>query len=344
MKRSSIGKKILTVLIAAAVAVLSAACGKSSEESSESTENSSPVTIRVGYFGTPQYQTQLAIAKENGYFDEAFDGMDVEIEYSFFAGAGPAINEALLAGDLDVAFGVGDQPTLSGISNGNGNIIVSRIVKNARGTGIIVGNDRGIDSVEDLKGRKIAVAVGTANQKTLDLLLEDAGLTESDTEIINLSSIDDQLAAISSGEIDAAFTANLAYGLDKAEQNNIASLLTDCKAHPNYSYLSIKRSFINENSDIVQKFIDALYQADKWYAENQDEGIRIVASFLNIDEETARVGNESSDIGMALDNEDIENLEITYEFMEKNDILPNKIEDVSSITDDSFIKNAASNN
>lgn len=340
MKNLSLLKKMFTALSALIVATAFTSCGKAADESGS---GANPITIRVGYFGTSQYQTQLAVAKEKGYFDEVFEGMDVNIEYNFFAGAGPAINEALLAGDIDIAYGVGDQPTLSGISNGNGNVIVSRVVKNARGTGIIVGSDLGISSVAELKNRKIAVAVGTANQKTLDLLLADAGLTEADVEIVNLSSIDDQLAAISSREIDAAFTANLAYGLNKAEQNNTASLLTDCTSHPNYAYLSINRNFADENHDAVQKFINALYKADRWYAENKEEGIQIVADFLGIDVETARIGNESSDIEMAFNDEDIENLKITYEFMENNDILPNKIDDLSSIIDDSFIKEAISN-
>lgn len=341
MKHKFLTKRILTILSVGIMAFSLVSCGKSAEQNKS--ENST-VKIRVGYFGTSQYQTQLAIAKEKGYFDEAFKDMNVEVEYNFFAGAGPAINEAALSGEIDVAFGVGDQPTLSGISNGNENIIVSRIVKNARGTGILVGYNSDINSIEKLKGKKVAVGVGTANQKTLDLLLEDVGLTEEDVEVVNLSKIDEQLAAISSNKIDAAFTANLSYGIKKAEENKIARLLTDCESHPNYAYLSINKKFIDNNTDIVQKFIDALYKADKWYAENQEEGMKIVSKFLNIDFETVKQGNESCDIQMIFNDEDIDNLKVTYDFMEKNNLLQNKIENLSAIINDSFIKKSISNN
>lgn len=305
------------------------------------TDSTKSVTIRVGYFGTAQYQTQLAIAKENGYFDEAFDGLDVTVEYSFFAGAGPAINEALLAGELDVAVGVGDQPTLSGISSGNGDVILSQIVKCVRSGGIVARND--ISSIEELKGKKVACGVGTAGQKALDMIVKEYGLTEDDFEVVNLNDTDELIAATYSGNIDAFISFNIPYILNVAEENNL-TVLCDMEACPNYAYLSANAQFLDENTEVMQKFVDALYEADVWYDSNVDEGNQIVANFLNLDVEDVSLVNSYSEIEMGLSDENYDNIELTYDFMKDNEILPNEIGDLNTIFNDSFINNAISNN
>lgn len=332
-------KKILALLLSAVCALSMAGCGENS-----SGVTNEPVTIRVGYFGTAQYQAQLAVAKEKGFFDEAFEGMDVTVEYNFFSGAGPAINEALLAGDLDVSQGVGDQPTISGISNGNGCVVLSRIVLNARGCGILVDYESDIQSLEDLKGKRIAVGVGTANQKTLDLMLADAGLSEANVEIVNLTKIDEQLAAFQSNEIDAAYTASLAFCRDQAEADQIARVLMDSSSHPNYAYLSMKSDFIEKYPDVAEKYVEALYKANQWYNENKEEGNQIIADFLEVDLDQVTLGTDSSDIEMEFTQDDYDNLSVTYDFMKENNILPNEIEDITTIVNDSIINKVIENN
>lgn len=349
MKKQDMKRKLLALVTSLALAASLAACGSAAEGQSESVAaegsaaSGEAVTIRVGYFGTAQYQAQLAIAKEKGFFEEAFRDSNVTIEYNFFSGAGPAINEALLAGELDVSQGVGDQPTISGIANGNGCVIVSRIIQNAKGCGILVDYESDIQTVADLEGKRIAVGIGTANQKTLDLILADAGLTEADVELINLPKIDEELAAFQSNEIDAAYTANLAFCRDQAEADQVARVLIDSTSHPNYAYLSIREDFLKEHPDLAEKYVEALYQANEWYKENTEEGNQIIADFLGLDLNDVKLATESSDIDMVFTQEDYDNLSVTYQFMKDNDILPGEIEDLNAIVDDSFIKQAAEN-
>lgn len=313
------------------------------------TPSDEEVVIHVGYHYSAPYEVALAIAKEKGFFDEAFADYNVTIEYIGFTGAGPAINEAFLAGELDVAHGLGDQPSLSGIANGNESVIVSRIVKNTKGTGIVVKYDSDYQSVADLKGKTIAVGIGTATQKCLDLILADYGLTEDDINLVNLNKYDEIVAAFEKNEIDAAINSSLAYTQANDEVNKTYRTLIDFSTHPNYAYLQFQKSFVEKYPDITYKFTEALYKAIEWYYDgNIEEGDRITAAFLDLtdddDYERVVLGDASMELELEFTDEDVQNLQDTYKFLLDNDILPEEIEDLSVTYDDRFIKKVIENN
>ena len=102
--------------------------------------------------------------------------MGYKAEYYGFANGGVGINEALTSGNLDVAF-YGDFPAINYIASGNDAQIFG--VVTSRQQSSILARD-GINSVQDLKGKKVATAQGTIQQKYLDEVLEENGLQPSD--------------------------------------------------------------------------------------------------------------------------------------------------------------------
>lgn len=326
-------RKLLTF---AGILVLTAAftaCGKGT--AAEDGE----IVLRVGYYGQGPYSTQLAVADKNGYFEEAFADDNVKIEYYSFAG-GPAMNEAFLAGELDATHGIGDQPAISGIANGNGSIIVSRVVENARGIGITVNYDSDIESVADLKGKTVALPIGTAAQKRFNLMIEDAGLSEEDVEVVNLTKHDEITAAYDKDEIDAAVSSDIAYTIEEDEANQICRLLTDFSDHPNYAYLEFQEDFIEKHEEIVKEFLAALQKANDWYYENTEEGNRLVAEFDGIEVSDVEQANASVDFSLGIDEADTANFQQTYDFMKANDILPDEIREISDIYNDRLYSDA----
>lgn len=313
------------------------------------TPSDEEVVIRVGYHYSSPYEVALAIAKEKGFFDEAFADYNVTVEYTGFVGAGPAINEAFLAGELDVAHGLGDQPAISGIANGNNGVIVSRTVRNTQGSGIIVKYDSDIESVADLKGKTVAVGLGQAGQKCLDLILEDYGLSEDDVSLVNIYQYDEIVAAFERDEIDAALNSSLAFTLAADEANKTFRLLIDFSTHPNFAYLQFQKEFTEKYPDITYKFIEALYKAIAWYYDgNIEEGDQITAEFLELTEpddyERVVQGDSAMELDLDFTEEDVQNIQDTYDFLERLDILPDEIEDLSAAYDDRFIKKVIENN
>lgn len=146
--------------------------------------------------------TALGVAKANQWIEQEFAKDGVKVEWTFFRGAGPAVNEALAAKQLDVVF-LGDLASVIGRARG---LPTRLIVTTTRFSNsyLAAAAGSGIQSFADLKGRKVAVLKGTAYQRPFDQLLADAGLSERDLKLVNLDWPGSK-AAVVSKDIDATF-------------------------------------------------------------------------------------------------------------------------------------------
>jgi sulfonate transport system substrate-binding protein len=171
---------------------------------------SAETLIRIGYPGTGLddrpfgYGDFQAVAHVQKLVEDEFkDQPDVKVSWTFFRGAGPALNESLAAGQLDFAAGLGDLPSIVGRSRG----LATKLVATG-GTHdaiyLAVPPDSTLKSVEDLKGHKVAQFRGTNLQIATDRVLEAHGLAEKDIRFVSLDS-NAATAALVSGSVEASF-------------------------------------------------------------------------------------------------------------------------------------------
>ena len=128
-------------------------------------DTSESKTLRLGYFPNVNH-AQAIIGLKNGEFLKVFESINgssstsstnqnkIEINEFVFS-AGPSAIEALFGGQIDAAY-VGPNPAISGfIASSNEGL---RIISGASsgGASFIVRNDAGIESVDDLGGKKFA--------------------------------------------------------------------------------------------------------------------------------------------------------------------------------------------
>src|SRR3989304_6168302 len=105
-------KRLVPVLVIAVIALtVLAACGSPAPE--ESPSGPAPMAdgnynVRIGF---PSFTRDTTApdgpdiwAVEKGFFEEEFARDGIKVEYKAFTGAAPAINEALAAGSLDMAW------------------------------------------------------------------------------------------------------------------------------------------------------------------------------------------------------------------------------------------------
>ncbi|WP_349743685.1 ABC transporter substrate-binding protein [Roseateles cavernae] len=146
--------------------------------------------------------TPLAVAKARGLIEEEFKKDGIKIEWTLFRGAGPAINEALAARQLDVVY-LGDLASVIGRARGLQTKLILPLVRGSNSyLAVAPGSD--IKSFADLKGRKVSVLKGTAYQRPFDQFLADVGLTEKDVKLLNLDWPASK-AAVVNKDIDATF-------------------------------------------------------------------------------------------------------------------------------------------
>jgi sulfonate transport system substrate-binding protein len=166
--------------------------------------------IRLGYPGVGAdnrpfaYGNVVAVAHAGHFIEDEFaDDPSVKIEWTFFRGAGPAVNEALAAGQLDFAAGLGDLPAIVGRANG---LKTKWLLTDKVHDTIYLGvrPNSGIARIEDLQGRKLSQFKGTNLQIAADRVLAAHGLTERNARFINLD-FANAVAALVAGDIDGSF-------------------------------------------------------------------------------------------------------------------------------------------
>jgi taurine transport system substrate-binding protein len=176
-------KKLRTLMLGAATLALTAGAALA--------EN-----VIIGHFGSP---TPMQVARAEGAFDAATGWT---IEWRQF-GSGTEVIAAMASGDVQVAE-LGSSPLAIGASQG----VEFQLFMIAQGLGtaesLIAKKDSGIAKLEDVKGKRIAVPVGSTAHYSLMGALSHAGIADTDVTIMNLPA--DQIAAAwDSGQVDAAF-------------------------------------------------------------------------------------------------------------------------------------------
>lgn len=171
-----------------------------------------PSIIRIGVaqsaIGNPPTfaGSSIAIAHSKGWIEEEFKRDNIKIEWYFFKGAGPAVNEALTNRQIDFA-AQGDLPSIIGKSGG----LKTRLVFASATRAYIylaVPPDSAIKSVKDLRNKRVSIFKGTNAHLPINRLLEANGLTERDLKVVNLDKAGSQ-AALATRAIDAAFRQGL---------------------------------------------------------------------------------------------------------------------------------------
>ncbi|QNG19302.1 ABC transporter substrate-binding protein [Rhodococcus triatomae] len=268
-------------LIAAASLVL-ASCGDDS--ASADPEPTGPVDLS---------QVTLAVGDQRAISIEVLltasgqlDDLPYDIEFSTFT-AGPPLVEAASAGGIDLAQ-VGNTPAIFGAAAKANIKIVGALEASGKGDAILVGQDSTIDTVNDLRDKKIAVTKGSSAHANLLLQLKKAGLGLDDVDPVYVAPADGY-SALTRGEVDAwavwdPFTAI-------AEQEvGARSIATADEAANGYNFWIASDNALADagKSAAIEDFLTRYAAATQWSSDNIDEWSTRYAELTSISEDASR--------------------------------------------------------
>jgi len=164
---------------------------------------STPVPAPVGPDELRKVRLRVGDQKGNSQSLLRSAGLDrtpYAIEWSTFT-SGPPLLEAASADAIDVG-GVGNTPPLFAAAARRDVKIVSVSRGNVTSDALIVRKDSPLRRVEELRGKKIAVARGSSAHGQILLTLRKAGLTPKDVQLVLLQPAD-ALGAFNSGDVAA---------------------------------------------------------------------------------------------------------------------------------------------
>jgi sulfonate transport system substrate-binding protein len=292
-------------------------------------------TIRVANFTWATWNAQIFVAYQKGFFDEVFAEDNVNVELIGFAN-GPAVNEAFATGAVDIVNGIGDQPILAGIANGLKITVLSATSAQGKNIGVIVPDNSPIKDVSQLRGKKIGIYIGTYVHKSLLGVLSDAGITEDDVSLVNITTGSDGFAALIRGEVDG-YVAMQGLIIDQARKQGLGNLIANFENYPASSFIVIRDEFFHNNPELVKKFLTAVKKAQRWIEENREESYEIIGELSGIGTEGTRLNNQGADIFLGITDKERNNIRSTYEFLVKKGLIHVKIDNLDSRIDGSLI-------
>ena len=202
--------------------------------------------IRIGWQPTTTVEAQIAHALAKTNILE-LNGLQAEmIMFSF----GPAVNEALVGGSIDVGF-IGDMPSVSlAVANAPTTVVGRQSV--FRGS-ILATPKSGINELKDLRGKKVYGPVGSSIYLAAVSMIEKVGLKPGkDVEMVHMG-FADLSDAIKSGKVDAVFVWDpwielfVRQGLAKELAKDTSLTMV----------IAMRNDYMQKNPDAVEKFLRA---------------------------------------------------------------------------------------
>lgn len=227
-----------------------------------------PSVIRIGIPGVGIGNrpviggSAIATAHIRGLLEEEFRKDSIRIEWNFLRGAGPAVNELWANGLTDFS-SLGDLPSVVGRAGG----LKTRVLLSGSRFGniyVAVPDDSPVKSIADLKGKKVAVFKGTAQQLAANRIFAAAGLKESDVRTLNMD-LATTRAALVTKDVEAAFGgSDLLQLRDQGVVRIIYTTRGQGLGFTSNGTILGGQDFIDRYPQHTQRFVNVLLKAAKW--------------------------------------------------------------------------------
>ena len=232
-------------------------------------------TINIGY----QKANIFALLKYRGTLENEFKKHDVNIRWIEFP-AGPQMLEGLNVGSIDLA-ATGDAPPIFAQAAQADFVYLGHSPANPKSEAIIVPNDSSIKSINDLKGKRVALNKGSDVNYLLVAALQHAGLSYRDITPVYLPPSDAR-AAFEKGVVDAwaiwdPFLAEVETNLPVRQIVNGENLV------PHYTFFLASRNFAEKSPKYAEVIIEQLVKQSEWANTHPQETAEILSVSTGLD-------------------------------------------------------------
>lgn len=253
--------------------------------------------FRVGW----QKGSNLAVLKARGNLDARLKKEGVEVRWIEFT-AGPQMLEGLNVGSIDFAC-VGETPPVFAQAAGADLVYVANEPPAPKAEKILVPKGSAIQSVAELKGKRIALNRGSNVHYLIVKLLEKSGLQYGDVKVSLLPPADAR-AAFESGSIDAWVIwdpfAQAAIGQIEARV-----LADGVGAAHNYNFYLSTATYARNHPEVLKWAIEEVKVTGDWTVANFDAAAEILAPQIGLSREITRAALENYAYGVTYLNDDV---------------------------------------
>ncbi len=246
--------------------------------------------LTVAYF--LEWPTPNQFAQANKIYEKE---LGIKVNWVSFD-AGTAMSAAMASGDVHISFSQGVTPFLVATAAGQDLQVVDVAVSYSDNDNCVVRSELEIDksNVADLKGKKVAVPLGTAAHSGFLAQMKHFGIAESDLTIVDMAP-SDSAAAFSQPNTDLAMACGWGGALRTMKQHGnpiIEGKEKETVVGKVFDVTSIPTSFGEENPELLAKFLKITADMNDKYAADSGPMMESIAKAAGMDMEgtTAVIG------------------------------------------------------
>ncbi|CCG39965.1 aliphatic sulfonate ABC transporter substrate-binding protein [Magnetospirillum molischianum] len=246
--------------------------------------------VRIDY---AYYNPVSLVLKDKGWLEQDLAKDGIKVRWVLSLGSNKAL-EYLNAKSLDFGSSAGSAALLARI---NGNPVKSVYVySRPEWTALVTQGGSSIQTVADLKGKRIAATRGTDPHVFLIRSLAEAGLTEKDVKVVLLQHQDGRLA-LAKGDVDAWAALDPLFA--QAELEDGARIFHRNPEINTWGVLNTREAFATEHPELVQKVIEAYEKARAFSIANPAELKKIIVEQAKLTDAVAARQLERTDLSTA---------------------------------------------
>jgi len=244
-----------------------------------------PAEVHLDY---AYYSPVSLVLKHFGWLEKALP--QSKVTWVFSQGSNRSL-EYLNSGGVDFA----SSASLSAVlARANGSPIKSVYVySRAEWTALVVRKDSTLQTLADLKGKKIAATKGTDPYLFTLRALQQAHLSKDDVELLHLQHPDGRIA-LEKGDVDA--WAGLDPHMAASEIQAGSRLLYRNKDFNSYGVVSVTETYAKEHPEAIKTVLGAYEKAREWAVKNPEEFAKLLSTESGLPLDVAKLQLTRTDL------------------------------------------------
>ncbi|WP_016905814.1 aliphatic sulfonate ABC transporter substrate-binding protein [Streptomyces xiaopingdaonensis] len=231
-------------------------------------------TVNFGYIGDYNGASLLAIAQEQGLWKK--QGLTAKAKVF---NNGPVQVQALGSGDLDYGY-IGPGAMWLPASGKAKVVSVNTFTFADR----VIGQP-GIETMKDLKGKRVGVPEGTSGDMILNMALEKAGMTTKDIKKVAMDP-STVVSSFTSGKIDGAGIFYPSIDTIKEKVPGMEEVASTKDTGDRFPTAFVAGTKVPEEKN--RKVVKVLQQANDWRKKHPEESVALSAKMLNVSKAQAK--------------------------------------------------------
>ena len=275
-------------------------------------------TLNIGF----QKYGVLPIIKARGDLDKALKEKGVNVKWVEFP-AGPQLLEGLNVGS--VSFGEsGEAPPIFAQAANSNLVYVANQPAAPLAEALIVPKDSPIQSVQDLKGKRVVLNKGSNVHYLLLKVLEANHLKLDDIQMVYLPPADAR-AAFEKGAVDAWVIWDPFFAAAE-KQLNAKVIATGQNVVNNHQFYLADRKFAEQHPDVLKVVVNELNTTTQWVSQHQTDAAKLLEKPTGLPLDVLNTSISRMGFGVSpISNDVVKKQQDVADAFYQQKLIPNKI-------------------